>query len=221
MGQGEGHIGSWDARSRHQSPRAAATAEHLIYPSTPLPLRSVSWGSRKLISAFLSSYRPPRRPSLVHTSRALQLKGQRSDLLLLATVARQSGATRTGLRECAASRKDSGSSACRCLQPPPGVPPNPEAPDFPSCLRPVRPHLKSSSRQSGPRSLTIQGPPPKAAGDTATEWVRPRQQPRAPSLRPAPAACACPAIYPARHRWARPRLLPRPAPPGLPRGTAS
>lgn len=160
MGQGEGHIGSWDARSRHQSPRAAATAEHLIYPSTPLPLRSVSWGSRKLISAFLSSYRPPRRPSLVHTSRALQLKGQRSDLLLLATVARQSGATRTGLRECAASRKDSGSSACRCLQPRPGVPPNPEAPDFPSCLRPVRPHLKSSSRQSGPRSLTIQGPPP-------------------------------------------------------------
>lgn len=99
-------------------------------------------------------------------------------------------------------------------------PPNPEASDFPSCVRPVGPHLKSSSRQSGPRSLTIQGTP-KVAGDTATEWVRPRRQPRAPSLRPAPAACACPAIYPARHRWARPLLLPRPAPPGLPRGAAS
>lgn len=41
-------------------------------------------------------------------------------------------------------------------------------------------------------------PGPGAAGDTATEWVRPRRQPRAPSLRPAPAACACPTIYPAR-----------------------
>lgn len=59
-------------------------------------------------------------------------------------------------------------------------------------------------------------PGPGAAGDTATEWVRPRRQPRAPSLRPAPAACACPTIYPARVTAGPapaccPAPLPRPA----------
>lgn len=118
------HTGSWNTRSRHQSPvRAAATTEHLICPSIPLPLRSVSPGSRKPILAFPRSYRPLRRPSLAHTSQALQPKGQRCDLLPLATVARRLGAIRTGFRECAASRKDPGPRGCLCHQPPSGVPP--------------------------------------------------------------------------------------------------
>lgn len=32
--------------------------------------------------------------------------------------------------------------------------PSPEVPEFPSCVNPLSPHLQSSSRQSGPRSLT-------------------------------------------------------------------
>lgn len=91
-------------------------------------------------------------------------------------------------------------------------PPNPEAPEFPSLRAPGLSSPEVLQPAVGPTQPHYPGP--QAAGDTATEWVRPCRQPRAPSLRPAPVACACPAIYPARHRWSRPRLLPRPAPPG-------
>lgn len=152
------HTGSWNARSRHQSPkRAAATAEHPICPSIPLPLRSVSPGSRKPISAFPRSYRPLRRPSLAHTSQA----SSRRDSAVTSFLSPPWHGDQVPL--------EPGSVSARPPERIPvlGVPvsptpipytPSPEVPEFPSCVNPLSPHLQSSSRQSGPRSLTIQAP---------------------------------------------------------------
>lgn len=161
------HTGSWNARSRHQSPmRAAATAEHPICPSIPLPLRSVSPGSRKPISAFPRSYRPLRRPSLAHTSQALQPKGQRCDLLPLATVARRSGAIRTGFSECAASRKDPGPRGA-CVPNPHPVYPQPGGARVPILCEPAQSSPAVFQPAVGPTQPHYPGP--GAPGDTATE----------------------------------------------------
>lgn len=86
-------------------------------------------------------------------------------------------------------------------------PPNPEAREFSSCVRPVGPHLKSSSRQSGPRSLTIQAPRQPAtqllSGCVLADshapplYVRPppraHARPYTPRVTAGPAPACCPA----------------------------
>lgn len=88
-------------------------------------------------------------------------------------------------------------------------PPNPEAREFPSCVRPVRPHLKSSSRQSGPRNLTIQAPRQPATqllsgcapADSHAPPLRPARprahaRPYTPRVTAGPAPACCPAPLP-------------------------
>lgn len=85
-----------------------------------------------------------------------------------------------------------------------------DAPEFPSCVHPVSPHLKSSSRQSGPRSLTIQAPRQPAtqllSGCVPADshapplYVRPppraHARPYTPRVTAGPAPACCPAPLP-------------------------
>lgn len=88
--------------------------------------------------------------------------------------------------------------------------PSPEAHAFPSCVRPLGPHLKSSSRQSGSRSLTIQAPGQPATqllsrcvpADSYAPPLRVRPPPRAharpytPRVTAGPAPACSPAPLP-------------------------
>lgn len=111
-----------------QPPPQSIRSAHLLSFLCALCPRALESQSQSFRAAI---DRPLGRPSLAHTSQALQPKGQRCDLLSLATVALRSGATRTRLRECAASRKDPG-PRCACVPNPHTVSPSPEVHGFPS-----------------------------------------------------------------------------------------